>query len=220
MKRALGLVLVVVGVGVSATFGSVLSPPERAIAVAEGHQALAGGPAPAAVTAGPGERLSAWAGASGLPFLGGLVLVVAGAVLSRVAAKEALSEEPEAGEAGPVDFAALLDELVADVAALGAAMDDPPEDAAGFATTQARLEDIQREKVDRLVAAGPRVQLRIGLDGFAAVFSPLSAGERKLNRAWSALVDHHWPEASASVAAASAALVEARAELARRTPAA
>jgi hypothetical protein len=40
----------------------------------------------------------------------------------------------------------------------------------------------------------------------AALFSPLSAAERKLNRAWAALVDRHWVEALASIAAAGADL--------------
>jgi len=217
--RTLGLLLVIVGVGLSATFGSRLSPPEQAIATAEGRHALAQGPEPAAVTAGPGERLRAWAGVAGLPFLGGLVLVVAGAAMSRVAARQALSDDDgDDPSTGPVDFGALLAELQTDVANLAGAMPIHGAEEPAYDAARSTLEDLQREKLDRLIAAGPRLQLRYGLEAFAAVFSPLSTGERKLNRAWSALVDGHAPEATRSVAEAAEALSQAGAELAARQP--
>ena len=65
-----------------------------------------------------------------------------------------------------------------------------------------RLEDVQKDALARLCASGSRVQIRYGLEGMAALFSPLSAAERKLNRAWAALVDRHWTEALESVGSA------------------
>ena len=65
----------------------------------------------------------------------------------------------------------------------------------------------------RLCASGPRVQALHGIEGMAALFSPLSAGERKMNRAWAALVDRHWPEALSSVGGAVVDLEETQAAL-------
>ena len=217
--RTLGLLLVIIGVGLSATFGSRLAPPEHDIAVAEGRQLLANGPEPAAVTAGPAERLRAWAGVAGLPFLGGLVLVVAGAAMSRVAARDALTDDDSGdGTADAVDFGVLLEGLQTDVTALVDTLPAHGDPEPAYDAARVALEDLQREKLERLTAAGPRLQLRYGLEAFAAVFSPLSTGERKLNRAWSALVDGHAPEARQSVADAAVALQEASAALAAREP--
>jgi hypothetical protein len=220
MMRTLGLLLVILGVGISATFGSILAPAEHTRAVEEGRQALSDGPAPAEVTAGPAERLTSWAGLAGLPFFGGLVLVVAGASMSRVAAKSALKEGGSPTSDGKaVDFGALLGELGADTARLADEMkaQTAPE-VTTFEAMQKKVEELQREKVERLVAAGPVLQLRYGLDSFAAVFSPMSGGERKLNRTWSALVDQHWPEATRSMTDAAEAFKDAGEELGRRSP--
>ena len=206
-KQTIGLVLVVLGVGLAATFGSRLAPPEAEVVAMEGRSSLGGGEAaePAAV-ASPGERLSSWFGVAGLPFLGGLLLVLAGATLSRVEARRAVQEQPSGGAGGAIDFGEALRSLRDDVHALsevfaaGLPADDDKDSAQG------RLEALQREQIARLVEAGPRVQLRYGLDHHARIFGPMAGAERKLNRAWSALVDRHVPEASASVAAAAAAL--------------
>jgi len=45
--------------------------------------------------------------------------------------------------------------------------------------------------------------------GFAEIFGPLSSAERKVNRAWSALVDRHWPETQDSLDGAASDLTEA-----------
>lgn len=151
---------------------------------------------------GPEARLSGWASAGGVGFLAGLVLLIAGAwVCRKAAALDASGEGSNAGEA--VDFGLLLSQVHADLAALHQdmlALAAPSvADAEAF---KERLEGIQKEDMARLCASGPRVQAIHGIEGMAALFSPLSAGERKMNRAWSALVDRHWPEALGSVGGA------------------
>ena len=155
-------------------------------------------------TQGPGQRLSGWADVAGLGFGLGLFLLVAGALMAR---KSTGIPEEESDEDGPVDFGVLLRQVGETVAALHGDMTATTTptlgDLEGF---KARLEETQKEALARLCASGPRITARHGLMGMAEVFSPLSAGERKLNRAWAAMVDRHWPEALASVGAACADL--------------
>ena len=109
---------------------------------------------------------------------------------------------------------ALLEFLKEEIAALGdgdlerrvalheemVALEAPTE--TDLDAIKAKLEDIQKGDLARLCESGPRVQQRYGMAGFAEIFSPLSAGERKLNRLWATLVDRHWPEAMASAGGA------------------
>jgi len=164
-------------------------------------------------TQGPGVRLSGWFGAGGAGFGLGLFFLVSGAWICRKAAGAALVDEGE-DSPGVIDFGALLGEVAEATAVLRdemVALDAPTEaDADQF---QAQLEEIQKDTLARLCASGPRVQARYGLHGMAALFSPLSGAERRLNRAWAALVDRHWPEALESVEGAVSELTETRAAL-------
>lgn len=158
-------------------------------------------------TQGPGARLRGWAGLSGAGFGLGLLLVIAGSWICRVAIGRELVEGTDDAEAGPVDFGELLKDVLQRTRTLHsdmAAIEAPTQ--ADLETLKARLEDIQKGDLARICDAGPRVQQRYGMKGFAEIFSPLSAAERKLNRMWAALVDQHWPEALASVALAQANL--------------
>ncbi|MBX3270915.1 MAG: hypothetical protein KF729_11685 [Sandaracinaceae bacterium] len=165
----------------------------------------------------PEARLTSWLAESGLLFALGLALVVVGAVLGRVAARREAHAAPArpAGEAPAArDLGALLDDLHALVAALAeeAARASAPSDA-DFDALKDRIHEVVLEKVEPIVDAAPRVQAKYGLARFADVFGPLSSGERYLNRAWSALVDRHWEEATRSLARAAADLEHARAAL-------
>jgi hypothetical protein len=172
--------------------------------------------AEAQTTQGPGARLSGWAAQSGFGFGLGLLLVFAGALICRRAIAAELMAEGPSGEDGPVDFGALLGDVCGRVAALHqemVALEAPTTD--DLDALKAKLEDIQKGDLARLCESGPKVQQRYGMAGFAQIFSPLSAGERKLNRLWSTLVDRHWPEALASAADAVANLRAAQATVAQ-----
>jgi hypothetical protein len=165
-------------------------------------------------TQGPAERLSGWLSAGGAGFGLGLLLLVVGAVMCR-RAPGLEAADLESGEDGPVDFGVLLSEVAEAIGSLHADMVAQPaptvDDLEGF--FKLRLEEVQKDAMARLCASGPRVTARHGLEGMAALFSPLSAAERKLNRAWAAMVDRHWPEALASVGGASADLRATQAAL-------
>ena len=163
-------------------------------------------------TQGPVPRLSGWYSSAGVGFIGGLVLLIAGAWISR----EAAAAQGDAEADGPTaeDFGVLLDrvrEAVGTLQASMAACSAPT--AADLERFKVELEDIQKGDLARLCASGPRVTARHGVEGMASVFSPLSGAERKLNRAWAAMVDKHWPESSVSVVGAVAELDETIAAL-------
>ena len=109
--------------------------------------------------------------------------------------REEMLDSGETSESGPADFGELLEDVLARVTALHGemvALESPTfDDLDAF---KAKLEEIQKGDLARLCESGPKVQQRYGLTVFAEIFSPLSAGERKLNRLWATLVDRHWPE--------------------------
>ena len=157
----------------------------------------------------PNKRVTNWLGFAGLPFALGLLLVITGGILYRKAVRAELvgSDSGEGKREGPTDFGVALGELAVAVRDLAgrAGATDAHDDALRESTKQ----DIESALLDRIapmVEARARVQLRYGMDGFAAVFGPLSTGERRLNRSWSALVDNHWPETQASLEGSADAL--------------
>lgn len=165
-----------------------------------------------AETTGPGARLEAWASQSGPMFGLGLALIVIGALVGRRAVKlEATAEQPAtATGAAPKDFGHVLTELEGKLRALAAeaqSTEAPPK--VEVQRIKNEIEALQLEGFEPLVAARQRVQVKYGMAGFAEVFGPLSSAERKLNRAWSALVDHHWPETQDSLSGSATDLTEA-----------
>lgn len=166
--------------------------------------------AAASVVPAPGERLADWFRVSGVPFTVGLALVVIGAVLARRASHHDAGSSADQDPRGPVDFGALCAELIERVRALHASL------AANVAPTRQDLEAskkqveaIQVDCVERLVGARISVERRYGLATFAAIFGPLSGGERLMNRTWAALTDGQAPEAIASLEGAAAEFDEA-----------
>lgn len=165
-----------------------------------------------------GDRLGSWFGLAGLPFLGGLFLVVLGSVLARVGMKAELSRGDSGGGSGggPVDFGKMLHSLRDQVQAMHAEMEQKSEPTpADFQAAIASIEALQLEAFEPLVEARIQVQTRHGMATFAAIYGPLSGGERFVNRAWAALVDNHWPEALNSLRAATNELSSAASEVPR-----
>jgi len=161
----------------------------------------------------PRSRVEQWFQDNGLIFLLGFVCVVAGAVMSRRAFKSELTEDSGSGPAeGAVDFGDLLGRVVDEARGIQVHMAGlAAPTLADLDAIQVHLERLQKEDLERLVGAGPRLQMKYGVGPFAQVFSPLAGGERRLNRLWSTLVDRHWPEAVASIDAAVAQLEAAQA---------
>ncbi len=79
--------------------------------------------------------------------------------------------------------------------------------------TKDAVHELAVARFEAIVAARTRVQARYGMAGFAELYGPFSSAERYVNRAWSALVDQHWPEAKASVARAAEDLARTKSVL-------
>ena len=163
-------------------------------------------------TQGPVPRLSGWFSRAGLGFISGFVLLIMGAWISRRASTAQL-DSTASGPAAEV-FGVLLGRVRTAVGALqdGMAACAAPT-VSDLERFKAELEDIQKGDLARLCASGSRAVARHGVEGMARLFSPLSGAERKLNRAWAAMVDKHWPEAAGSVSGALAELDETAAAL-------
>ena len=159
----------------------------------------------------PEERVREWFAESGPFFLLGLLLVVVGAVLGRIAARKEARSEPESTDRGAArDLGAMLDELREKTARLAeqAKQNESPSPA-DHAGLRDRIDALRVENFEPLVEAGPRMQVKYGMGPFADVFGPLASAERLCNRAWSALVDDHWPEATSSLERSAASLQQA-----------
>ena len=161
-----------------------------------------------------GTRFNRWFGANAPGFLLGLLLLIIGGMMSRVAIRrEALGEgEEESGEA--VDFGELLQEVCLSVAARAEEMKsihEPTQE--DHDRVVAFIDELKLKSIERLVEGRTRLEIVYGIAGYAMVFGPFSRGERYLNRAWSALVDQHWPEASDSMAISAGSFADAKGQL-------
>jgi hypothetical protein len=158
----------------------------------------------------PSDRLSGWAGDSGPLFGLGLLLVIIGASMSRIAVRKEVEAEGDASDGkagGPIDFGHLLGDARDRVSAMATEFDSGDvQDPRAQESLKLAVEGVLGDCIEPLTTAGPQLQIRYGLEAFAHVFDPLSGAERRLNRTWSALVDHHGPEALDSVKTAAALL--------------
>ena len=164
----------------------------------------------AAALPSPGQRLAEWFDVGGVGWLGGVFLIIAGAVLARKQIEAEHRGEGDAASEQAVDFLAnvreirrRLDQLAANIAKLP--MDeDVPEAREVIDTAFAEL-------IEPIVDARGRFTARHGVAVFASYFGAFAGGERNLSRTWSALTDGHAEEARASLAKAIAAFAEAEA---------
>ncbi len=147
----------------------------------------------------PEVRFKQWAGADGLPFGIGILLVIGGSLLARRGAKNALEGPSESGD-GPIDFGVVMAQAAEATEALADEMSAKTEPTAeDFESVKVAITKIKDDQFERLIEARFAVQTRHGLEVYAQIFGPLSGAERFLNRAWAAATDGHWPETRASV---------------------
>jgi hypothetical protein len=231
--KLLGLSILCVGVGIAAAFGArntdeiqnrtkttmILSiQVDSGGSLGESAKAqLEKAPAPTP----PGQRFNDWFALAGPGFLAGIALIICGGLVTRRAIKAELANEGTNEGEKPVDFGdainAIVQKLEAMVEEMRPHLEDWPSETRYDEVKQA-LEDIQLEELEPLLQTGPRLQALYGMAGFAAVFGPLSGAERLMNRAWSALVDRHWTEATNSLAIASENLKHAHDEIVGLSP--
>ncbi len=203
MTKMLGIVLLILGVIIASSAGIRLGETEYRTTVADGRTTLLDAPRNAHAAPVPAvTRLADWFGGAGLWFLAGLILLTAGAVIGRVAI----------GRDGELETTADGHDFTSTLAFLYQAITQMVErfDAESLEDTRNRVDETLEKLVLPMIEAREVLQHRFGLGGAALVLGPLSGAERLLNRAWSALVDGHAPEAERSLAAAIVEVDQAR----------
>ena len=161
----------------------------------------------------PTDRIEGWGRESGIPFGLGIILIAVGAMIARKAQKAALSPTNDAKTVTLTDAAAFsaklteLSKLVQDLSDNSGQISEPTVgDAESIKST---IEALQLSHFDPMIEARYSLQGSIGLGQFADIFSPLSSGERNLNRAWATLVDEHWSEALSALGRAALSIKRA-----------
>jgi len=136
----------------------------------------------------PGERLLDWLRAGGPWWGGGVLLVAIGAFLARRAQRQASTDPARGG--GGADFAGTVRQVLDVIQELQDQIADLPMDAPSVQVRE-ELDRVQDELLTPLVDARAQLIARHGTQHFAVYFGAFSAGERNLNRTWSALTDGH-----------------------------
>jgi len=215
MKRALPMILLLVGLVLAGGFGARNGPTHTAFRTASGAVALAeeGAERDRAEAArdaiglpAPRARVAEWFGAGGAGWLVGIVLIGVGAVMAR--RQLAADNSGEGGTAGKADFAQTVATVRAEVARLKGEIADLPFDDDAVAVRDA-LDALQFEVILPLVDARGQLIARHGLAVFAEYFGPFSGGERNLARCWSALTDGHAEVAREALVRADEYFIEA-----------
>jgi hypothetical protein len=155
----------------------------------------------------PSERLADWFGVGGLGLGVGLGMIAVGAVLAR---RQDADDAAGVGQTGPrLDFAREVERALSEVDEIARMLESLPMDT-DHPDARDRLDRLAAEVFGPVVEARGIWLARHGLSVFSSYFSPYSAAERQLARAWSAITDGHAVVARSSVAAGRQSLEEAR----------
>jgi len=142
-------------------------------------------------------------------FIGALSVGIIGVILVRFALKQEASHE----ETLAANMSA-LEESLSRVVTLVDDLDDR-KDQVNVYDLRHEIDKLFPEHLDRFVQARQSIAHRYGLQAYADVMNPFSAGERYLNRVWSASTDGYIEEAHNFLDMAREQFDEAGKELAR-----
>ncbi len=160
-----------------------------------------------------GTRLSGWWDKSGILFVLGLAMILGGAMLFR---RGNASETAGGTDAGPkfVDMGDMLTRITSELKVLETNMVQTSTPTTGDVDyVKETIDGVLNGPMAAIIDARDQLVQRYGMAGFAEVFGPFAGGERNLNRAWSSVVDSHWPESTAAIGNAVAGLEGAKAAL-------
>lgn len=222
MNRILPLLILAVGVVISASFGARLGDQhaEYRVATANVGALEADDPAREAAEARletlslpePDARVAQWFSAGGLGWLLGSGLILVGAVLARrqIAAEQAGGD----GTGNQADFAGAVAEALAAIDRIEPQLAALPMDT-DCEPVRIEIDTLMDLRLGPLVDARGQLIARHGLAAFAEYFGPFSAGERNLARVWSTVTDGHSEEARKSLVSAKASFEQAAANWAQ-----
>lgn len=139
----------------------------------------------------------------------GLGVGVAGIVLVRLGERQRVQAR-SADVGGLADLTVTLDRITTNLQQLNA--EKTSLDPYAIHT---HIDDAFRSDLTRFMAEREQITHTYGLQAYADVMSPLAAGERYLNRAWSASTDGYVDEVHTYLDRAAVQFVEARDQLAQ-----
>ncbi|MFT4625504.1 MAG: hypothetical protein ACI8PZ_004172 [Myxococcota bacterium] len=190
MNRVLPLALLIIGASLAASFGArngdAHTDYRAALWEAGGdpsHPAVVASPLP-----GPQARVLGWLSAGGIGWGVGVVLIGVGATLAR--RQQAAASRGVGGDIAIVDFEATVNQVLAELDAIGETIADLPMDDTAPAVRE-RIDALMDDVIQPLVEGRGQLVARNGLESFAEYFGLFSGGERNLGRVWSALTDGH-----------------------------
>ncbi len=219
-NKLIANLLVVIGVGVCATFGAQLTPKTlQAVTIEQVKKnqessRLVASELPSIEVEAPVERVKTWWSLSALPFTSGLCLILLGSFWARKLQHDELNREPSehsdhSTQALKADESlALMIKTLREMDAL-LAQDDPKQ----LTVVKQALEKLQIDTIDPFVESREQLKMKLGINHFVEVFGSFSQGERKINRAWAACVDQHFAETKSSIKTALSSIESALALL-------
>ncbi len=141
-----------------------------------------------------------------LLFLGALALTVGGIVLLK-RGRHAAATQANHLQTSQNDLTDSLEEIIRGLEAMAS---QPP----GAQNPEAIIDETLRAPLARFAAARQSLRHLYGLDAYADIMTAFAAGERQINRIWSASVDGYGEEAARSLDRARALFAQTREKLA------
>lgn len=197
--KSIATLLVIIGVGLCATFGAQLTP--KTLLVVTQERALAHKLTPKITQSeieAPTERVKTWWSLSGLPFSGGLLLIIFGSLFARRAESNALnSTESQPNGLASLNAQESLEKMLSVIQSLQELTKTSENSSLGLIKEE--IEALQQNTIEPFVDARAQLKQKLGVNQFVEVFGAFSQGERRLNRAWAACVNQHAEEVKLSV---------------------
>lgn len=153
------------------------------------------------------QRITAWWDVGGPPFLGGMALMIVGAVLARRARRpepEASADSPYRDGPSSSATSEMLSEIADELGKLPDSFTSKDDDA------QAVLDNLLEERIPQFLDRREAMIEKMGLEDFATMIGQFAMMERGIARAWSAMTDECYAEVGPSLDRAKTALSAAR----------
>ena len=200
-SKLIANLLVVIGVGLCATFGAQLTPKTlHAVTIEQIKTKKLSNATLKVEIEAPFERVKTWWSLSALPFSGGLLLILFGSGWARRLQHAELNGDIEATHAdssanlNSKESLQLMMQTLQELKTL-LAENDPGK----LEAVKQKIERLQVDTIDPFVESREQFKMKLGINLFVDVFGHFSQGERRINRAWAACVDQHFIEAKNSI---------------------
>jgi len=204
MMKSIGAVVLALGVMLAASASVQFGESDYQQATAAGQQTFTEAAVAESAVVPAAQRLSEWRAAHLVMLLAGLILIITGAVMARLA--DARHREISLTASGGNDWGETLQRLKGDTSRFLLELENPDT---RLDQVREQINHVRQSVLEPLIASRHELEIRLGLAAYAAVLGPLSGFERAFNRAWTALADHHRAEATASLELAIVQLNEA-----------